>query len=106
MKETIPSTTFQIPLDLNRFQTPSKDTEQNHNNVLKYNSDEERSRGHRQISVDLSTLKNVVHTHLSIEVLSHRVKRQIRMNRFLSWHRPSELKVLEKAYKNKGLYQY
>jgi hypothetical protein len=106
MKETIPSTTFQIPLDLNRFQTPSKDTEQNHNNVLKYNSDEERSRGNRQISVDLSTLKNVVHTHLSIEVLSHRVKRQIRMNRFLSWHRPSELKVLEKAYKNKGLYQY
>lgn len=101
MKEAIPSTTSQIPLDLNRSQTPSKDTEQNDNNVVKYNSDEERSRGHRQISVDLSTLKNVVYRHFSIEVLSHRVKRQIRMNRFLSWHRPSELKFLEKAYRNK-----
>lgn len=74
-----------------------------HNKAFIYQEEElfsRASRGHRQISVDLSSLKNVVHKHINVEILSHRLQKQIRMNKYLSWHRPSELKVLFKAYKN------
>lgn len=56
---------------------------------------------HRQISVDLSTLKTAVHRHMNADILSQTLHHQIRMNKFFSLHKPVDIIVLSKAYRNK-----